>query len=89
MAYQGGTDAVRECISKLKQLGALVDVYSHQWLAANPNFSYFYTEDLDLYQQKSNNLCIGHLLVISTCLNQDAVADLLTEAHPRFEKIFW
>lgn len=88
MAYQGGTVAARECIFKLKQLGALVDAYSHEWLAANPDFDYFSTDDLEKYQQKSNNLCVGHLLIVSTSLDQQAVGDLLTAAHPGFEAIF-
>ena len=88
MAYQGGTVAARECISKLKQLGALVDVYSHEWLAANPDFDYFGADDLEKYQQKSNNRCVGHLLIVSTSLDQQAVGDLLTAAHPGFEAIF-
>ena len=88
MAYQGGTVAARECISKLKQLGALVDVYSHEWLTANPDFYYCSTDDLEKYQQKSNNLCVSHLLIVSTSLDQQAVGDLLTAAHPGFEAIF-
>ena len=88
MAYQGGTVAARECISKLKQLGALVDVYSHEWLATQPQHVYFGADDLDAYQQKSNNLCVGHLLIVSTSLDQQAVGDLLTTAHPGFKAIF-
>ena len=88
MAYQGGTVAAGECISKLKQLGALVDVYSYEWLATQPQDVYFGTGDLEEYQQKSDNLCVGHLLIISTSLDLQAVGDLLTAAHPGFKAIF-
>jgi hypothetical protein len=88
MAYQGGTVAARECISQLKQMGALADVYSHEWLASNPDFIYFGADDLEAYQLKSNNRCAGHLLIVSTSLDQQAVGDLLTSAHPGFEAIF-
>lgn len=88
MAYQGGTVAARECISKLKQMGALIDVYSHEWLAIQPEHIYFGADDLEEYQKKSNNRCVGHLLIVSTSLDQQAVGDLLTAAHPGFEAIF-
>lgn len=88
MAYQGGTVAARECISKLSQLGALVDVYSHEWLAIQPQHEYFSDDDLEEYQKKSNNLCVGHLLIVSTSLDQEAVGDLLSKAHPGFEEVF-
>lgn len=88
MAYQGGTVAARECISKLKQMGALVDVYSHEWLGIQPEHIYFGADDLEEYQQKSKNRCAGHLLIVSTSLDQQAVGDLLTAAHPGFEAVF-
>jgi hypothetical protein len=53
MGYSGGTVAARECISKLKQIGALVDVYSNEWVEANPDFNYFVAEDLENYQKES------------------------------------
>lgn len=88
MGYSGGTVAARECISKLKQIGALVDVYSNEWVEANPDFNYFVAEDLENYQKESNNQCVGHLLIISTSLDQQVVGALLTAAHPSFEIIF-
>lgn len=88
MTYTGGTAAARECIAKLTELGALVDVYSKQWLSANPDFSYFTEDELAEYQSKSNSACEGHLLVISTSLDLPAVSNLLPAAHPGFEAYF-
>ena len=45
MAYTGGTAVARECIARLTELGALVDVYSKQWLSKHPNFPHFSEED--------------------------------------------
>jgi len=88
MSYTGGKVAARGCITKLTSLGALVDVYSNEWLTTQPQHVYFGVEDLVEYQQKSNNLCVGHLLIISTSLHQEVVGNLLTAAHPGFEAIF-
>ncbi len=88
MAYTGGTAAARECIAKLTELGALVDVYSKQWLSANPDFSYFTEDELAEYQSKSNSACEGHLLVISTSLDLPVVSNLLPAAHPGFDAYF-
>lgn len=88
MEYKGGTLEARACISQLQALGALVDVYSHEWLAANPDYYDFYTEDLADYQSKSKGACMGHLLIISTSLHRDQVAQLLPTAYAPFADIF-
>jgi hypothetical protein len=36
MTYKGGTPTAQSCIEQLKDLEALVDIYSKEWLAANP-----------------------------------------------------
>ena len=36
MTYKGGTPTAESCIEQLKDLEALVDIYSKEWLAANP-----------------------------------------------------
>jgi len=87
MIYKGGTQAGRNCISKLTQLGALVDVYSNQWLARNPNFYFFDEYDLADYQRKSKNFCAGHLLIISTACNYQEVASNLISAYPEFKSV--
>ena len=88
MAYTGGTAVARECIARLTELGALVDVYSKQWLSKHPNFPHFSEEDFAEYQSKSNNACEGHLLVISTSLDLPAISSLLPAAHPGFVTYF-
>ena len=88
MAYTGGTVAARECIAKLTELGALVDVYSKQWLSKRPNFTHFSEDELAEYQSKSNSVCGGHLLVISTSLDISTVSSLLPAAHPGFDAYF-
>lgn len=88
MAYTGGTVAARECIAKLTELGALVNVYSRQWLATHPDFTYFSDGDLADYQQQSSNACEGHLLLISTSLDREAIENLLPAAHPGFVAYF-
>lgn len=88
MAYTGGTVAARQCITQLTALGALVDVYSKKWLSTHPDFSHFSFEDLAEYQLKSNGLCEGHLLVISTSLDLTVASTLLPAAHPSFAAYF-
>ena len=88
MAYEGGTPNAQSCIEQLKQLDALVDVYSNEWLAANPDYYDFYPEDLVEYQHKSKGTCTGHLLIISTSLHRDQVAQLLPAAYAPFSDIF-
>ena len=88
MTYTGGTPHARACIENLKSEGALVDVYSNEWLAANPDYCDFYPDDLVEYQRKSKGACSGHLLFISTSLNRDQVAELLPAAYAPFAEIF-
>lgn len=88
MTYKGGTSTAKSCIEKLKQFNALVDVYSNEWLAANPDYSDFYPVDLVDYQYKSKGACAGHLLIINTSLHRDQVAELLTAAYAPFADIF-
>lgn len=88
MTYTGETPNARSCIDQLKQLNALVDVYSNEWLAANPDYCDFYPEDLAEYQRKSKGACAGHLLIISTSLHNDQVAEFLTAAYAPFADIF-
>lgn len=88
MTYKGGTSTAKSCIEKLKQFNALVDVYSNEWLAANPDYGGFYPEDLDEYQRKSKGACATHLLIISTSMHSDQVAELLTAAYAPFTDIF-
>jgi hypothetical protein len=88
MKYKGGTPTAHACIEQLKQLSALVDVYSNEWLSANPDFCYFYSEDLDEYQLKSKGACAGHLLIISTSMHSDQVTEFLTAAYAPFTDIF-
>lgn len=87
MAYFGGTKEAQMCIRKLTELGALVDVYSKQWLDGHPNFPYCSADDLAEYQATSSNACEGHLLVISTSLDESVVAELLMAAYPEFESV--
>ena len=87
MAYSGGTPAARECIAKLSDLGALVDVYSNHWLESNPDFSYFTADELAEFQAKSQGACAGHMLIISTSLDDKAVSTLLPAAHAAFMDI--
>lgn len=84
MAYSGGTIAAQNCIAKLTDLGALVDIYSNKWLEENPDNSYFDADDLVEYQGRSNGACNGHLLVISTSLHLQKVSELLLGVHPAF-----
>ena len=84
--YKGGTDAANNSLRELKNLGALADVYTKEWLDSNTDFSYFSLDDLDDYQAKSKGACEGHLLVISTSLNDLLVASLLISAYPIFAK---
>jgi hypothetical protein len=88
MPYTGGTAAAKTCIKQLTELGALVDIYSKQWLDAHPNFPYCSTDDLAEYQNTSSNACAGHLLVVSTSLNESVVGEQLLAAYPAFENIF-
>lgn len=88
MTYTGGTSNARACIEHLRSIGALVDVYSNEWLAANPDYGGFYPEDLDEYQRKSKGACATHLLIISTSMHSDQVAELLTAAYAPFADIF-
>lgn len=87
MPYSGGTPAAQACIKQLTELGALVDVYSKQWLDAHPNFPYCSADDLAEYQASSSNACVGHLLIISTSLDETKVAELLIDAYPEFESV--
>lgn len=87
MPYTGGTHSAQTCIKQLTELGALVDVYSKQWLDAHPNFPYCNANDLAEYQATSSNACEGHLLVISTSLDESVVAELLMAAYPEFESV--
>ena len=88
MPYTGGTAAAKTCIKQLTVLGALVNIYSKQWLDAHPNFPYCSTDDLAEYQNTSSNACAGHLLVVSTSLNESVVGEQLLAAYPAFENIF-
>jgi hypothetical protein len=65
-----------------------VDIYSKQWLDAHPNFPYCTTDDLAEHQITSSNACEGHLLVISTSLDESVVGEQLLSAYPAFETIF-
>ncbi|MFM7012802.1 MAG: hypothetical protein ACKO0Z_26330 [Betaproteobacteria bacterium] len=88
MPYTGGTPAAQACIKQLTELGALVDVYSKQWLDAHPNFPYCSADDLTEYQATSSNACEGHLLVISTSLDESVVGEQLIGSHPAFKAVF-
>ena len=87
MEYKGGTLEAQTCISQLQALGALVDVYSHEWLDLNPKFPHFTKNELVEYQKRSRNACEGHLLIISTSLDELASSSLLTAAHKPFGEI--
>lgn len=87
MPYTSGTPVAQNCIKQLTELGALVDVYSKQWLEAHPNFPYCSADDLADYQATSSNACEGHLLVISTSLDESVVAEQLMTAYPEFESV--
>lgn len=87
MPYTGGTHAAQACIKQLTELGALVDVYSKQWLDGHPNFPYCSADDLAEYQATSSNACEGHLLIISTSLDEPKVAEQLIGAYPEFESV--
>lgn len=87
MPYTGGTPAAQACIKQLTELGALVDVYSKHWLDAHPNFPYCSADNLAEYQATSSNACEGHLLIISTSLDEPKVAELLIGAYPEFESV--
>jgi hypothetical protein len=84
MAYVGGTKEAQTCIKKLKEIGALVDVYSKQWLDAHPDFPYCSTDDLTAHQAASSNACEVHLLVISTSHDESIVSGQLMATHPGF-----
>jgi hypothetical protein len=88
MTYKGGTPTAQSCIEQLKKLEALVDVYSNEWLAANPDYCDFYHEDLVEYQRKSKGACAGHLLIISTSTHSDQVVEFLTTAYAPFADKF-
>lgn len=87
MPYTGGTPAAQNCIKQLTELGALVDIYSKQWLDAHPNFLYCSSDDLADYQATSSNACKGHLLIISTSLDESVVGEKLMAAYSEFESI--
>jgi len=87
MLYKGGAKAAQTCIKKLTEIDALVDVYSKQWLDAHPHFPYCSTDDLTEYQEMSGDACEGHLLVISTSLDEEVVIQKLLAACPAFELI--
>jgi len=87
MAYVGGTKEAQMCIRKLTELGALVDVYSKQWLVGHPNFPYCSADDLAEYQATSSNSCEGHLLIISTSLAETQVAEQLINTYPNFNSV--
>lgn len=87
MPYTDGTHAAQGCIKQLTELGALVDVYSKQWLEAHPNFPYCSADDLAEYQATSSNACEGHLLIISASLDESVVAEQLMTAYPGFESV--
>ena len=82
MAYVSESPAVQKCVAELSALGALVDVYSEEWLNAHPDFPDFNVADLEEYQARSHNMCEGHLLIISTSLDDEAVSTLLPAAYP-------
>jgi len=82
MAYVSESPAVQKCVAELSALGALVDVYSSEWLNAHPDFHDFTVVELEEYQALSNNMCEGHLLIISTSLDDEAVSTLLPAAYP-------
>ena len=88
MIYKGGTDAANTSLRELKNLGALVDVYTKDWLNSNPDYQYFTHDDLDDYQAKSKGACEGHLLIISTSISTNLISALLIHAYPLFTKIF-
>ncbi len=88
MPYLGGTIAAKNCITQLTALGALVDIYSNNWLAKKPDFTYFSEEDLVAYHHQSKGACEGHLLVVSTSLDLEATTRLLTAAHTGFAAYF-
>lgn len=88
MPYTSGTPAAQNCIKQLTELGALVDIYSKLWLDAHPNFPYCSTDDLAEYQITSSNACEGHLLVISTSLDESVVGEQLMAAYPAFKSAF-
>ena len=82
MAYVIDSPEVKKCVAELSALGALVDVYSSEWLNAHPDFPDFNVADLEDYQARSHNMCEGHLLIISTSLDDEAVSTLLPAAYP-------
>jgi hypothetical protein len=87
MAYVSESPEVKECFAELSALGALVDVYSSEWLTAHPDFPDFNTADLEEYQSRSHNMCEGHLLIISTSLDDQAVSTLLPAAYPSLRDV--
>jgi hypothetical protein len=88
MPYTGGTKAAQNAIDQLQKLGALINVYSSEWLSNNPKFPSFGTEELADFDSQSGGACSGHLLVISTSLDCDAVTDQLLAAYPGFASAF-
>jgi hypothetical protein len=88
MTYAGGTIAAQECIAKLTELGALVNIYSKNWISSHKDFPFFSSEDLSEYQYRSQGACEGHLLVISTSLDVQTISSLLNAAHPGFSELF-
>ena len=82
MAYVSESPAVQKCVAELSALGALVDVYSAEWINEHSGFPEFSLEELKEYQARSHNMCEGHLLVISTSLDHEAMSTLLPAAYP-------
>ncbi|MEY5027974.1 MAG: hypothetical protein RLZ63_289 [Pseudomonadota bacterium] len=88
MPYIGGAKAAQNAIDQLQKLGALINVYSSEWLSNNPKFPSFGAEELADFDSQSGGACSGHLLVISTSLDSDAVTDQLLAAYPGFAAAF-
>lgn len=88
MPYTGGTKAAQNAIDQLQRLGALINVYNNEWLSKNPKFPSFGAEELADFDSQSGGACSGHLLVISTSLDGDAVTDQLLAAYPGFGVAF-
>ena len=61
MSYSGGTLAAQEFINKYKTTGHLIDVYSDEWMRANPKL---FPTGWTLVEKNRDARCQGHLLIL-------------------------
>lgn len=76
MTYSGGTQKAQEFLSKYKQRGLIIDVYSNEGLDKIKNVDKFSVADFVAYKKKFGDSFINHMLLINTAWYDEEGSEL-------------